>query len=111
MQTFNDGILSINRVDNIADPGDLPKDGLVEKYRNIRYEERTVGITRNALAMQMQSSIALLVRIQRLGNISVHDVVIINGDQYEVYQAQNINDVEPKCIDLSLTRLEVAYDS
>jgi hypothetical protein len=111
-QTFNDGVLKIYRVDNIASPGDLPKEGLVQKLDSaIPYEERIVGITRNSLAKQEQSSIEQLVRIPRINDISVHDVVtLVDGKQYDVYQAQYINDVEPKCIDLSLTRLEVAYE-
>ena len=109
-QTFNDGVLRIYKISNISNKGDKPKDGLKAKYTNaIPYEERTVGITRNHLAMQEQSSIEQLVRIPRL-NISVHDVVILNGKQYDIYQSQNINNVEPRCLDLSLERLETAYE-
>lgn len=111
-QTFNDGVLKIYRVDNIAEPGNMPKQGIIPKFNKaIPYEERVVGITRNSMAKQEQSSIEQLVRIPRLNNISVHDVVtLIDEKQYDVYQAQYINDTEPHCIDLSLTRLEVAYD-
>lgn len=110
-QTFNDGVLKIYKVDNIAEPGNMPKQGLVLKYGPLRYEERIVGITRNTLAMQSQSSVEQLLRVQRIGNVSVHDVVILSDDkQYDVYQAQYINDIEPRCIDLSLTRLEVDYE-
>lgn len=110
-QTFNDGVLSIYKVENIAEPGNMPKDGLVLKYGPLRYEERIVGITRNTYAKQSQSSIEQLLRIQRIGDVSVHDVVVLpDGRQYDVYQAQYINETEPRCIDLSLTRLEVAYE-
>lgn len=109
-QTFNDGVLRVYKVENISDKGDKPKDGLVPRLLStIPYEERTVGITRNHLAKQEQSSIEQLVRIPRL-NISVHDVVILNGKQYDIYQSQNINNVEPRCLDLSLERLETAYE-
>lgn len=112
-QTFNDGVLKIYKVDNIAEPGNVPKQGIVPKFDNkaIPYEERIVGIARNSLAKQEQSSIEQLVRIPRLNDISVHDVVtLIDGKQYDIYQAQYINDVEPRSIDLSLARLEVAYE-
>ena len=109
-QTFNDGVLKVYKISNISNKGDKPKDGLKAKYTNaIPYEERTVGITRNHLAKQDQSSIEQLVRIPRL-EISVHDVVILNGKQYDIYQSQNINNVEPRCLDLSLERLETAYE-
>src|SRR5678810_807429 len=95
-QAFNDGILSVYKIGNIAEPGNMPKDGLTLKFSNIQYEERTVGITRNSLAKQEQSEIEQLVRIPRIDGISVHDVVILtDGKQYDIYQSQNINNVEP----------------
>ena len=111
-QAFNDGVLKIYKVENISHPGNMPKDGLIQKFdTTIPYEERIVGITRNSLAKQEQSSIEQLVRIPRIEDISAHDVItLIDGKQYDIYQVQYINDVEPKSIDLSLTRLEVAYD-
>lgn len=110
-QQYNDGILGLYRVDNIAEPGDMKKDGIVIKQPRLCYEERTVGVTRNSLAKQDQSSIEQLVRIQKFGDVSVHDVVILkNGKQYDIYQVQFINDIEPKSLDLSLTRLETAYE-
>lgn len=110
-QQYNDGILKLYKVGNIADQGNMPKEGLVVKQLRLCYEERTVGVTRNSLAKQDQSSIEQLVRIQRFGEVSVHDVVILkDGKQYDIYQVQFISDVEPKSIDLSLTRLETAYE-
>lgn len=110
IQQFNSGVLVIYKVGNIAEPGNKPKNGLTIKYEMLRYDERTVGITRNSLAKQDQSSIEQLVRVQRLDDISVHDVVVLAGKQYDIYQVQYINDVSPKSIDLSLERLEVAYE-
>lgn len=110
IQQYNSGILAICKVGNIAEPGNMPKDGLTTKYNLLRYDERTVGVTRNSLAMQNQSSIEQLVRIQRVDDISVHDVAILDGKQYDIYQFQYINDVSPRSIDLSLERLEVAYE-
>ena len=110
-QQYNDGVLKLYKVENIAESGNMPKDGITIKQPRLCYEERTVGITRNSLAKQDHSSIAQLVRIQRFGEISAHDVVVLkDGKQYDIYQVQFINDVEPKSIDLSLTRLETAYE-
>lgn len=111
LQQYNDGILKLYKVGNIAEPGDMKKDGIVIKQPRLCYEERTVGVTRNSLAKQDQTTIEQLVRIQRFGEVSVHDVVILkDGKQYDIYQVQFINDVEPKSIDLSLTRIETAYE-
>lgn len=111
-QTFNDGVLSVYEVGNIAEPGNMPKDGLKRKFdRKIPYEERTVGITRFNLNKQNSNIIEQLLRIPRMNGISRNDVVIlIDGEQYKIEQIQYINDVEPKCLDLSLERISVMYE-
>jgi hypothetical protein len=111
-QPFNDGVLKVYSVGNIAEPGDLAKSGLTLKFQNaIPYEERTVGITRFYSAKQDQNTIEQLLRIPRMNGISRNDVVIpIDGEQYRIEQVQSVKDVEPHCLDLSLERVSVAYD-
>lgn len=43
--TFDDGILTIYSVENIAEPGDMPVTGLVEKA-SFYFGYETVGINR-----------------------------------------------------------------
>jgi len=110
-QTFNDGVLAVYRVDNIAAPGNRLKDGLLLKFGSIPYEERTVGVTRFVLNMQAQSTIVKLLRIPYVNGVSMGDVVIpIDGEQYKIKQAQVIKEVEPKCLDLSLERVTTRYE-
>lgn len=110
-QTFNDGIANIYSVGNIAAPGGMPKDGLTLKLEKIRYKERTVGLNRYWAAMQTQARIDLVLRMPQLRNVSLHDVVTpVDGEQYRIVQIQYPEDVEPPVMDLSLQRLEVAYD-
>lgn len=110
-QTFNDGVLTVYKIDNIAAPGDRRKDGLKLKFESIPYEERTVGVTRFIANLQEQSVIEQLLRIPRVNGIAREDVVIpIDGEQYRIKQVQAINNVEPKCFDLSLERVSVKYD-
>lgn len=111
-QTFNDGVLKVYEVTNIAEPGDRPKDGLKLKFENaIPYEERTVGVTRFYTGKQAQNTIEQLLRIPRVEGISRNDIVVpIDGEQYRIEQIQAINDVEPRCLDLSLEKVSVAYD-
>ena len=109
-QQFNDGIVNIYSVGNVAEPGNKPKDGLTIKVSNLRYEERTVGMSRFWTAKQEQAQISQLVRVQRIDSVTTHDVVILNGQQYDIKQFQYIQDIEPPCMDLSLERLEVAYE-
>lgn len=109
-QTFNDGIVNIYCVENIAEPGNMPKDGLVLKIENLRYTERTVGMSRYWTALQNQAQIEQMIRVPRINSVSVHDVAILNGHQYDIVQVQYIQDTVPACMDLSLQRLEVEYE-
>lgn len=111
IQSFSDGIVNIYTVDNIADPGNKPKDGLVLKLENLRYEERTVGMGRYWTAKQDNVSIDLLIRVPRIDSVSSQDIAIPkDGKQYKIKQVQYPKDVEPPSMDLSLERLEQSYE-
>ncbi len=110
-QTYNDGIVKIYSVGNIAAPGNMPKDGLTLKISPLRYEERIVGMGRYWTAMQAQAQIDRIIRVPRIESISSQDVAIpIDGKQYQIKQVQYVPDIEPPSMDLSLERLEAAYD-
>jgi hypothetical protein len=109
-QQFNDGIVNIYSVGNVAESGNMPKDGLTIKVSDLRYEERTVGMSRFWTAKQEQAQIEQLIRVPRINSITTHDVAILDGEQYSIKQFQYIQDIEPPCMDLSLERLEVAYE-
>jgi hypothetical protein len=109
-QTFNDGILHIYSVENIAESGNLPKDRLKAKISNLRYSERVVGMVRYWTAFQNQIQINQMVRTQRIDSVNVHDVAVLNGKYYDIVQIQYVQDVEPACMDLSLERLETEYE-
>jgi hypothetical protein len=109
-QQFNDGIVNIYSVGNIAASGNMPKDGVTLKVSDLRYEERTVGMSRYWTAKQEQAQISQLIRVQRINSVTTHDVAVINGQQYDIVQVQYPQDIEPPSMDLSLERLEVAYE-
>ena len=111
-QTFNDGVLTVYEVGNIGGLGNMPKDGLIQKFTNtIPYEERTVGVTRFIANKQEQTTSEQLLRIPRINGMAREDVVIpIDGEQYRIKQIQTINDIEPRCLDLSLERVDTAYE-
>lgn len=110
-QTFNDGIVNIYSVGNIAADGNKPVEGLTLKAGPLRYHERTVGMSRYWAAMQNQTKVDLLLRVPQLRNVSTHDIAIPNdGKQYEIKQVQYPEDVEPPVMDLSLERLDSDYD-
>lgn len=110
-QTFNDGVCSISRVKNVAEPGNKPKEGLEAKYGRIPFERRTIGLQRFYQAMQADVQITDLIRIPYQMNISTNDVCVIEGKQYRIKQVQAIKDTLPAAADLTLERLEVAYDT
>lgn len=110
-QTFNDGVVNIYSVGNIAAPGNMPKDGLTLKAGSLHYEERTVGMNRFWTGMQAQAKIEQLIRVPRINSVSPQDIAIPNdGEQYRIIQLQYPKDVSPPCMDLSLERLEAAYE-
>jgi len=109
-QTFNDGIVSIYTVGNIAPAGNKPKEGLILKVGPLHYEERTVGMGRFWSAMQAQVKIDLLLRVPQLRNVSTQDIAVPNdGKQYEIKQIQYPEGVDPPAMDLSLERVSADY--
>jgi len=110
-KTFNDGIVKIYTVKNIAEPGDRPKDGLCLKYV-LRFNYQTIGIQRNYEAMQAQVKISELISTKMQRDISTQDVAIIGADttQYAIVQVQHKKDTLPATSLLSLSRLEAKYD-
>jgi hypothetical protein len=112
-QTYNDGVVSIYEVDNIAEPGNMAKDGLKipAKVENLHYEERIVGMGRFYTALQKHVKIDRLIRVPRLGTISSQDIAIpTDGKQYKIKQIQYVPEVEPPSMDLSLERVEAEYE-
>lgn len=110
-QIFNDGVTTIYSVENIAQPGNMPKEGLIYKVGPLRYRERTVGMGRFWTAMQAQVKIDQVIRVQQIRSISTQDVVVlVDGKQYRIKQIQYPEDIKPPVMDLSLERLEAEYE-
>lgn len=110
-QTFNDGIVNIYSIGNIAEAGNKPKEGLTIKVSSLHYEERVVGMSRFWSAMQTSAKIDLILRTPQLREVSSQDVAIpIDGKQYKIVQIQYPPDVEPPSMDLSLERVDADYD-
>lgn len=106
MQTFNDGIVSIYTLGNVANEGDMPQEGLTFKT-SLRYAERTVGMGRFWTAQQAQAKIDLLLRTSQIREVSTQDIAITNSKQYRIMQIQYPE--ATKVMDMSLERLEQDY--
>ena len=113
-QQFNDGILHVYKVGNVAQPGNMPKEGLTLKLDNpLRYEELKVFDSKfwAASNSQERTKIERLLRIPKTNDVVRDDKVIpIDGKQYKIVQIQYPVDIMPKSMDLSLERVEVAYE-
>lgn len=107
-QTFNDGVVSFYALENTASPGDMPNEGLVEKYK-LRFDERTVGYSRFFTAQQNQVVLDKMIRCLRQ-DVDTSFIAIINNDQYHIRQIQYPFDVTPKVMDLSLEKVVEDYD-
>lgn len=111
MTGFNDGMMTIYRVENRAAPGEKPKDAL-SKQGTLRYQRRTVGIQRHYAAMNAGARVDLLLRVPYRRSVSTQDVAVptLDGKQYRITLIQVPEDVNPPVMDLTLERLERDYD-
>lgn len=98
-----DGTLVVYELGDIGEPGGIPKQGLIEKWR-LRYDERVVGMNRYWRAQQVSATITRLVRCHRLDAVTTLHVVVMDGEQYNIRQIQIIPDLSPQVMDLSLER-------
>jgi len=109
-QSYNDGVVVVYAVENIAQPGSMPADKITQK-ESLRYDERTVGLNRFYAAMQNNVNIKYVLRCPRIRSVSTLDVAVPNdGKQYKIVQIQYPQDVEPPSMDLTLEELTPVYD-
>lgn len=109
-QGFDDGIVTVYAVTDIAKPGYQPKPGLKKKL-TLRYEERRLGIQRLYSGRQNQVEIERVIRAQRAGNISNQDVAVTeDGKQYRIDTVQSVNNVYPASVDITLAKIEQKYE-
>ena len=112
-QSFNDGIVSICKVVDLASPGDMPIEGLSLPLK-LRYKERTVGLNRYYSALQNNIKVDFVIRCPEVRGLSekATDILVaipIDGYQYKVIQIQYIEDAQPPSMDISLERLGSDY--
>jgi hypothetical protein len=110
-QTFNDGILSIGSISNIAEAGEYPCEQWTLKIQSIPFENRTVGMTRFWQGKQLNVQIDRLIRCPKIPDINLLDVIVFeDGDQYEIIQVQYPREVTPQPMDISIQKLKVKHD-
>lgn len=109
-QTFNDGILNIYTVGNTAKNGNMPKEELTYKIGPLRYEERTVGMSRYWTAKQANVKVSQLLRVPRRDTVNTDDIAVLsNSMQFRIIQIQYPKGTDIPVMDLSLEKAGVNY--
>lgn len=99
--SFTDGVVRIYSISNNAEPGDIPQEETT-LIKTLRYEERTVGITRFYAAQQANIRVDYVLRVPRLRDITTQDKAMPNdGLMYRIVQIQYPRDL-PLVMDLTL---------
>ncbi len=112
------GYVTICTLENVEDPGDMPKEALVpgDIYQ---FEERTVGYNRQYAAKSVNEQVDMLIRIWRAPvRIGMYAVLTDYegqenefGDQYQIQNVQQLLDDDGlKVTDLTLTRVDQLYE-
>lgn len=105
-QNFGDGVVKIYTVTNSAQPGYQPVPALTLKCV-LRYEEQRLGIQRYYSGRQNQVEIERVLRVPRYGGITNQDVAVTeDGRQFRVDMVQNVTDVYPASLDITLAKIE-----
>lgn len=108
-ETFNDGVCTVYKLTNTAQPGLRPHMSPT-LYRKLNFEYKTIGVKRNYEALQAQVKLDELISVLLDRKISTQDIVVIEGVQYEIRQVQHKKDTNPETSLLSLVKLEEDYD-
>lgn len=100
-ETFGDGILAICEVSERS---------LVKtRHQNVRFGDKTVGVTRFFQAKVASDQISKLVAVPAVPGVRQTDVVLIGGAQYRIVQIQDKFDACPPCLYLSLAESKIVY--
>lgn len=109
-QEFNDGLVTVYAVANVAKPGYKSAEGLTKKV-SLRYSERRLGIQRYYSSLQNQIQVERVIRVQRTPGINTQDVAITeDGRQYRIDLVQLADGIYPPSVDLTLTRIDQEYE-
>lgn len=105
-QPYTDGIVKIYRVSDTAQPGYTPKP-TPSFVAALAFSEERVGITRYYEGYQNQIQVEKVLRVPRGVEITNQDVAVIVGKptQYRINFVQTVDDVYPRSLDLTLSKI------
>ncbi|MCM1089091.1 MAG: hypothetical protein NC419_13125 [Muribaculaceae bacterium] len=97
-EKFNDGIADVYEVDD--------EDRLEKVKSGLRFGNENVGIARHYAAQAADTRVDRVIHVLRQRDIKPHQVVVIEGEQYDIDKADHLEDALPPITKLSLIRLE-----
>lgn len=104
-QPYNDGVVIVYAAENVAKPGYAPKVELTPKVA-LPYAEQRLGIQRYYQGMQNQMEIERVIRVPKSIQVNSQDVAETeDGRKYRIDLVQNVLDVYPPSLDLTLVKV------
>lgn len=97
-ETFNDGTVDVYIVND--------DDKLKSVLKNLRFGNENVGVTRHYAARSADIRIDRMIHVIRQQGIEPHQVVVIEGRQYDIEKVDEKRDTLPPVTRLSLICLE-----
>lgn len=109
-QSYRDGVVRIYTVTDGAAPGYQPRPVLT-LLETLFYQERRVGLQRYYAGRQAQVEVERVIRIQLRPAVNPQCVAVTeDGVQYGIELVQQVQDVYPPSIELTLVRIEQNYE-
>lgn len=109
-QSYRDGVVRIYTVTDGVAPGYQPRPVLT-LLETLFYQERRVGLQRYYAGRQAQVEVERVIRTQLRPAVNPQCVAVTEDDeQYGIELVQQVQDVYPPSIDLTLVRIEQKYE-
>ena len=110
-QSYRDGVVRIYAVTDGAVPGYQPRPVLAPLLETLFYQERRVGLQRYYAGRQAQVEVERVIRTQLRPAVNPQCVAVTeDGVQYGIELVQQVQDVYPPSMDLTLVRIEQKYE-
>lgn len=105
-QLYNDGVLKVYTVRNIAPKGMMPKYDKVLVHGRVPYENKTAGEKRRYYAQQEGREFSRIVRTAAEYDISEGHVVELGDKLYKVITVNLISSIYPGFSEISLRKVD-----
>ena len=109
-QPYRDGVVKIYTIADAAQPGYQPKP-TPTPVETLFYAERRVGLQRYYSGKQAQVQVERVIRTQMRPAVNPQCIAVTeDGTQYGIELVQQLQDIYPPSMDLTLVRIEQKYE-